>query len=62
MLNKNYIKYYSEIDIIEKIQKLNFINQMKFISKPFNTGSFIIIIIALFIYNVINIDDIKLLL
>ncbi len=56
------VKKYTEIDLMERIQKMNFSKQMLLISKPFNTGSFIIIVIALFIYNVINVKDIKLLL
>ncbi len=56
------IKYFSEIDLMEKIQKMNFTKQMKIISKPFNTGSFIVIIFALFIYDVIDLSDVKLLL
>ena len=49
---------FSEIDLMIKIQKLNFAEQMKIISKPFNTNSFIIIIIILFIYKILNANDI----
>ena len=52
---------FSELDFMELIQKLNFSEQMRLISKPFNTVSFIVIIICLYIYNIININDIILL-
>jgi undecaprenyl-diphosphatase len=49
---------FSEIYLMEKIQKLNFAEQMRLISKPFNTNSFIIIILILFIYKILNIKDV----
>lgn len=52
---------FSELDFMELIQKFNFSAQMRIISKPFNTISFIVIIICLYIYNIINIRDIILL-
>jgi undecaprenyl-diphosphatase len=52
---------FSELDFMELIQKLNFSEQMRIISKPFNTVSFIVIIVCLYIYNIININDIVLL-
>jgi undecaprenyl-diphosphatase len=52
---------FSELDFMELIQKFNFSEQMRIISKPFNTISFIVIIICLYIYNIINIRDIILL-
>ncbi len=47
---------------MELIQKFNFSEQMRLISKPFNTISFIVIIIVLYIYNIIVFQDIILLL
>ncbi len=52
---------FSELDFMELIQKFNFSEQMRLISKPFNTLSFIVIIICLFFYNIINLSDILLL-
>ncbi len=52
---------FSELDFMELIQKFNFSEQMRIISKPFNTLSFIIIIICLYIYKIIKIQDIILL-
>jgi undecaprenyl-diphosphatase len=52
---------FSELNFMELIQKLNFSEQMRIISKPFNTVSFIVIIICLYIYNIINLHDILLL-
>jgi len=52
---------FNEIDLMEKIQKLNFAKQMKIISAPFNTGGFICLIVVLFIYKVLNFQDIILL-
>jgi undecaprenyl-diphosphatase len=52
---------FSELDFMELMQKFNFSEQMRIISKPFNTISFIVIIICLYIYNIINIRDILLL-
>ncbi len=52
---------FSELKLMESIQKLNFSEQMRIISKPFNTISFIVIIFCLFIYHIINIYDIILL-
>ena len=52
---------FSEIELMKIIQKFNFSKQMKFISSPFNTSGFIILIISLYIYNILNNNDIKLL-
>jgi undecaprenyl-diphosphatase len=52
--------HFNEIDLMEKIQKFNFAEQMKLISTPFNTVFFIIMIIVLYIYKVLNFDDVKL--
>ena len=52
--------HFDEIQLMEKIQKLNFSEQMKIISTPFNTMFFIIMIIVLYIYKVLNFDDFKL--
>ncbi len=52
--------HFDEIELMEKIQKLNFSTQMKLISTPFNTMFFIIMIIVLYIYKVLNFDDFKL--
>jgi len=52
---------FSELKLMESIQKLNFSEQMRIISKPFNTISFIVIIICLYIYHIINLSDIILL-
>ncbi len=49
---------FSEIDLMEKIQKFNFADQMRFISSPFNTFFFIVMIIVLYIYKVLNFDDV----
>ncbi len=49
---------FDEIDLMEKIQKFNFAEQMRFISSPFNTLFFIIMIIILYIYKVLNLDDV----
>ena len=50
--------YFYEIDLMEKIQKFNFAEQMKIISKPFNTVFFIIMIIVLYIYKVLDLNDV----
>jgi len=47
-----------EIKIMEIMQKLNFSKQMKVITIPFNTNGFILMVIVLFIYNILNINDI----
>jgi undecaprenyl-diphosphatase len=49
---------FNEINLMEKIQKFNFSEQMRLISTPFNTGFFIIMIIVLYIYKVLNFDDV----
>ncbi len=49
---------FNEIDLMEKIQKFNFADQMRFISSPFNTLFFIIMIIVLYIYKVLNLNDV----
>jgi undecaprenyl-diphosphatase len=51
---------FSELDFMELIQKFNFSEQMRIISKPFNTITFIVIIICLYIYHIINFTDILL--
>ncbi len=48
--------HFYEIDLMEKIQKFNFAEQMRFISKPFNTVSFIVMIVALYIYKVLDLN------
>jgi undecaprenyl-diphosphatase len=47
----------TEINLMKQIQKLNFSQQMKIISTPFNTSGFIILVITLYIYNIINKKD-----
>lgn len=47
-----------EISFMEKLQKLNMNEVMKVISTPFNTSGFIIMITVLYIYNILNINDI----
>jgi undecaprenyl-diphosphatase len=49
---------FNEINLMVKIQQFNLEEQMKLISKPFNTGFFIIIIIVLYIYKVLNFNDV----
>jgi undecaprenyl-diphosphatase len=49
---------FNEIDLMEKIQKFNFAEQMRFISTPFNTLFFIIMVIVLYIYKVLNFNDV----
>ena len=46
-----------EIRLMEKMQKLNFSQQMKVISLPFNTTGFITIIIICYIYKILNMKD-----
>ncbi len=50
--------HFNEIDLMEKIQTFNFAEQMRFISKPFNTVSFIVMIVALYIYKVLDLNDV----
>jgi undecaprenyl-diphosphatase len=45
---------FNEITLMENIQKLNLSNQMKIISKPFNTNGFIIMVIILTIYKILS--------
>ena len=52
--------HFDEIELMEKIQKLNFSKQMKLISTPFNTMFFIVMIIVLFVYKVLDFSDLKL--
>jgi undecaprenyl-diphosphatase len=52
---------FSELDLMEKIQKLNFTETMKLISTPFNTGIFVIMVIVLYIYKILNFNDVILL-
>ena len=52
---------YSEIDLMEIVQKLNFSKQMKIISSPFNTSGFIVLTITLYMYNTLNNNDIMVL-
>jgi len=47
-----------EIDLMNRIQKLNFYPQMNLISQPFNSGSFVVLIATLYIYNILNLNDI----
>ena len=49
----------NEIKLMRIMQKLNFSNQMKVITTPFNTNGFIFMILILFIYKIINLHDIK---
>ena len=49
---------FNEINLMERIQKFNFAEQMRFISKPFNTEFFIIMVIVLYIYKVLNLNDV----
>ena len=49
---------FDEIKLMEKIQKFNFAEQMRLISTPFNTEFFIIMIIVLYIYKVLNFNDV----
>ena len=49
---------FDEIKLMEKIQKFNFAEQMRLISTPFNTGFFITMIIVLYIYKVLNFNDV----
>jgi undecaprenyl-diphosphatase len=49
---------FNEIKLMEKIQKFNFESQMRLISSPFNTVFFIIMILVLYIYKVLNFDDV----
>ncbi len=49
---------FNEIHLMEKIQQFNFAEQMRLISTPFNTEFFIIMIIVLYIYKVLNFDDV----
>jgi undecaprenyl-diphosphatase len=49
---------FDEIELMKKIQQFNFAKQMKLISTPFNTGGFIVLIIVLFVYNILNKNDI----
>jgi len=51
-----------EIKFMESIQKFNFSQQMNVITTPFNTSGFIVMIVVLFVYKIINTDDIILLL
>ena len=52
---------FSEIKLMEKIQTFNLAEQMKVISKPFNTEGFILMVIILFVYKILNFQDILLL-
>ncbi len=52
---------FDEIDLMEKIQKLNFTETMKLISTPFNTGGYVVMVIVLYIYKILDINDILLL-
>ena len=46
-----------EIKFMERLQKLNFSKQMKLISKPFNTSGFIIMVLVLYIYKILNLRE-----
>ncbi len=50
-----------EINLMQKIQKLNFAEPMRVISSPFNTGGFIVMCIVLYLYKILNYNDIYLL-
>ncbi len=49
---------FDEIDLMEKIQKLNFTETMKLISTPFNTGGYVVMVIVLYIYKILDLDDV----
>ena len=51
----------TELELMENIQKFNFSKQMRLISKPFNSITFIIMVIILYLYNILNMNDIILL-
>lgn len=46
-----------EIKIIKKLQKLNIDTQCKYLSKPFNTDTFIILISFLYLINIIKFQE-----
>ena len=47
-----------EIKIIKKLQTLNIDTQCKYLSKPFNTNIFIILIFILYVANILNLKEI----
>ena len=49
--------YFDEIKLMESIQKFNFVKQMNFITTPFNTSGYIVMVIILFLYKVVTIND-----
>ncbi len=51
----------TELELMENIQKFNFSKQMRLISKPFNSITFIIMVIILCLYKILNMNDIILL-
>lgn len=53
---------FDEIKFMESIQKFNFSQQMNIITTPFNTSGFIVMVIVLFVYKIICLDDVILLL
>jgi len=50
-----------ELNIIKKLQRLDIDKQCRLLSKPFNSISFIIIVIFLYLFNVLNLNEILLL-
>lgn len=52
---------FDEIKLMENIQKFNFSKQMNIITTPFNTSGFIVMVIILFVYKIISLDDVILL-
>ena len=53
---------FDEINFIKKIQKHNVQEQMKLLSKPFNNIEFIVLVLILFYYKILNLQQIILLL
>ena len=49
----------NEIELMEYIQKLKINNLMIYISEPFNTSSFILLIIIINYYKILNYNNIK---
>jgi membrane-associated phospholipid phosphatase len=48
---------FNEIEIYRHLQQLDLKYQMRFVSFPFNSMSFIILIIVLYIYKVLNLNN-----
>lgn len=51
----------NEIELMEEIQKLKINELMIFISSPFNTMNFIILVISLYYYKLLNFKDLEIL-